>query len=130
MRAADGIELPDAPAPRPHLSATFHPGDRTTYALSWEYAGLGRHRFDDTPGAAGADPDRDERAEAEQAAAVERAWRAAADVVPAAPVTATAARVRAAAAAASMVRGRRARCIKGCTHTRQATGCAEHKDRR
>lgn len=80
VRASAGIELPETPEPRAHIAVAFHPGDRTTYVLSWDYPGLGRHRFDGTPGAAAADPDRDETTEAAQAEAVARAWDAAGDL--------------------------------------------------
>nr|WP_290106792.1 DEAD/DEAH box helicase [Microbacterium oryzae] len=85
IRSSADIDIPERPAPRPVIEVVFHPGDRVTYALSWAYAGLGRHRFDAPAGGAAADPERDGQVEATQAAVVAQAWANASADVPFAP---------------------------------------------
>ncbi|WP_449406850.1 SNF2-related protein [Microbacterium betulae] len=80
VRAGDGIELPEAPRPRPLLAVVFRPGDRTAYELAWSYPGLGRRPFDGEPGAAAADPDRDAAEEAELASRIAGTWADASDL--------------------------------------------------
>ncbi|MDI6942065.1 DEAD/DEAH box helicase [Microbacterium barkeri] len=80
VRAPEGIEVPERPAPQAVIAVTFHPGDRTTYALSCAYAGLARHPLGEPGGPASPDPDRDGAAEAALAERIARAWEGAADV--------------------------------------------------